>query len=94
MQYLRKKISKFEDRIKQYSKHLLSEDISNLNESSIRFMQESRSIVRDGVMTEEYEQEYGKVLDISKKWCLMTEEINRVNWFLKIRERVKKEFEL
>jgi hypothetical protein len=43
-------------------------------------------------MTANFEQQYFKVIDIGKRWCLITEEINKVNWFLKIRERIKQEF--
>ena len=46
-------------------------------------------ILEAGSLTEEYKADYGKAVAIGKRWCLMTEAINKINWFLSIRTRIK-----
>ena len=53
-------------------------------------MEESRRIAANGTITQGFEKEYFKVIDIGKKWCMVAEEANKLNWFLKIRGRIKK----
>lgn len=43
-------------------------------------------------MNPAYESEYDETLSLSRKWVYMAEEINKVNWFLKIREQMRKKF--
>jgi hypothetical protein len=55
-------------------------------------MEESRKVVGNGEFSEKYEEEFSSVVEMSRKWCLITEEISKVNWFLKIRKRLKNSF--
>ena len=82
---MKSKIISFQINIQIYSEELLKIDPINLEEHSQKMLAESRSILGEGHLTKTYEREYGQVMEISRKWCLMTEEINKVNWFLKIR---------
>lgn len=90
VEYLKRKIAIFEGNIEQYSKELLRVDPNKMGEHSRRLMEESQWIVRHGSISEQYEREYGQTLSMSSKWCMMAEEINKVNWFLKIRARLKR----
>jgi hypothetical protein len=57
-------------------------------------MEESRSISDNGILTAGFELEYRRVVEVGRRWCLLTELINKVNWFLKIRQRIKSQFRL
>lgn len=66
-------------------------DIDEVHESSQRMVAESRHMADNGaIITQGFEQEYFRVVDIGKKWCMVAEEANKLNWFLKICDRIKK----
>jgi hypothetical protein len=51
-------------------------------------------IFDSGKLSEKYNEEYSEVLTVSRKWMNITEEISKVNWFLKVRETIKKQLEV
>ncbi len=87
--HLKQKIAKFERNIHLYSSELLQADSAELNEHSLQMLEESRAILDSGQLSEPFEREYSSCLSVSRKWMLMTEEISRVNWFLRVRQKVK-----
>lgn len=57
-------------------------------------LEESRAIVEDGHFNQKYSEEYEEALVVSRKWMRMSEEISKVNWFLKVREGIRKQMNI
>ena len=55
--------------------------------------EESQNINKNGRMSTKFTKEYSEALDIGRRWASTSEDINKLRWFLRIREQIKSRFD-
>ena len=93
LSYLQRKIDEVRERSKRKSLALDQEDTRNLRMLTETMCEESEGIQKTGRITDRFVSDYNNAINIGKKWCNVSEEINKLRWFLKIREEIKKRFD-
>lgn len=86
LKHLSIKIESLRSKIKDYSEKLDADDREGLKRACSNMNNECDEIMKNGKMNNAFINNYSNALKISKKWCDTTEQINKLRWFIRIRE--------
>jgi len=88
---LNKKIYGIGDKIIQKQAIINEKDPQKITESSRILVDETRKALKEGIRVEDFiksqpfDKQYENVIEIGTKWGTLTEEVNKLNWFLLVK---------
>lgn len=92
LNHLENKIENIRGQLEGQAEHLSEEDAVKMKNLSRDLSQESMAVFKSGSLTERFVKDYNSAMSIGRKWGETSENVNKLRWFIKVREQLKVHF--